>query len=246
MDYGAFEDGFSRTSLGAIHFKHHPGIGEKLIFLHGMGGTTLVWKRLMEQMPDSLGIYLIDLLGHGGSDAPDIDYTVSMQFQALREFIALQNNGESYVFGHSYGAWVAAYYASQPCASKGIILEDPPGMSEYLSEMASLPDFEQRRAEMLKEEIKENNNEMVIRSMIYDNFWEDELTTQMLSAITRRTLILWGSGDRLVPLKYGMVLNGKIKGSKLEIIPNAGHNPHYEQPENVAKLILDFIGFSKA
>ena len=103
-----FEDGFSYTSPGALHFKRHPGTKEKIIFIHSLGGKTRDWKRLMDFLPDDLDVYLIDLLGHGESDAPEMDYTIHAQFQAFREFIALQNNGDSYIFGHSYGGWVAA------------------------------------------------------------------------------------------------------------------------------------------
>ena len=125
MDYDKdFEDGFEYTSMGALHFMHHPGTKEKIIFLHGMGANTKVWSKLVQFLPDGLDVFLIDLLGHGKSDAPEMDYTVSNQFQALREFIAAQNNGNSFIFGHSYGGWIAAYYASQPYTCKGIILED--------------------------------------------------------------------------------------------------------------------------
>ncbi len=242
MDYDTFENGFSHTSLGAIHFKHHPGTKEKIIFIHGLGGTTLVWKRLMEYLPDNLDVFLIDLLGHGESDAPDIDYTVSVQFQALREFIALQNNGDSYICGHSYGGWVAAYYATQPCAYKGLILEDSPGLSELFNDLSASSEADKHKESVLRLELGEGNNEAVMRSIIYSNFDVDLLTTQALSEIKRRVLILWGSNDELIPVRYANLFKDKIKGSELKIIDGAGHIPHYDQPAKVASAILDFIG----
>jgi pimeloyl-ACP methyl ester carboxylesterase len=242
MDYDAFEDGFTYTSLGEIHFKHHPGTGEKLIFLHGLGGTTLVWKRLMGLLPGDLDIYLVDLLGHGQSAAPDVDYTVSVQFQALREFISLQNNGYSYIFGHSYGAWVAAYYASQPCTCKGLILEDSPGLKEIFDDIHTTGILESMQEQLLRVALEMGNKEEVMRSIIYANFDEDQLTTEVLSNIKQQTLILWGANDEMTPLKYGMILQSKIKGSQLEIIDGAGHDAHYEQPEKVRNAILKFIG----
>ncbi len=241
MDYEMFEDGFSHTSLGAIHFKHHPGTGEKLIFLHGLGGTTLVWKRLMEEMPDDLDIYLIDLLGHGESDAPDIDYTVSAQFQVLREFISLNNNGNSYLFGHSYGAWVAAYYATQPYTCNGLILEDSAGVKEEFEDAASSGTLDSSRAALMKAALEFGANEHVLRSILYSNYIEDALDRSMLSNIKQRTMLLWGANDSVVPLKYGMILNSEIKGSALEIINDAGHEPHYEKPKEVADAVSRFV-----
>ncbi|MDE1855880.1 MAG: hypothetical protein KGH49_01440, partial [Candidatus Micrarchaeota archaeon] len=72
MDYDTdFIDGFTASSLGMIHYKRHKADGKKFIFLHGIGGTTKVWSRLMQFMPDNLDISLVDLLGHGKSDAPE-------------------------------------------------------------------------------------------------------------------------------------------------------------------------------
>lgn len=248
MDYEMFEDGFSYTSLGAIHFKHHPGIGEKLIFLHGLGGTTLVWKRLMEQMPDDLDIYLIDLLGHGESDAPDIDYTVSAQFQALREFISLNNNGDSYIVGHSYGGWVAAYYATQPYTCKGLVLEDIAGLKDEQDEVRASGAVKAKVDEATRVAMEEGNKDYVIKSILSALYTETEeqLTTQSLSMIKSRTLVIWGAQDSVFPVKYGRALQDKIKGASLVVIENADHDVNYEQPETVAKAILGFIGRTTA
>src|ERR1700719_471209 len=136
MDYERdFEEGYEYTSLGTLHFRRHPGPKEKIIFLHGIGSNMRTYKRLMEFLPAELDIFLLDLLGHGESDAPQIDYTISSQFQALREFISLQNNGDSFIFGHSYGGWIAAYYASQATTCKGIILEDSAGAKPFFDDL---------------------------------------------------------------------------------------------------------------
>lgn len=187
-------------------------------------------------------MYLLDLLGHGESDAPDVDYTVSTQFQALREFISLQNSGDGYLFGHSYGAWVAAYYATQPYTCKGIILEDPPGLKEMFDDFHASGQVEKRKATLLKEAMMgSGNKEEVMKNLIESSFVEDHLTSELLAKINRRALILWGSNDPMIPVKYAQILQNEIKGSSLSIVENAGHIPHYEQPEKVAELLLNFI-----
>ncbi len=247
MDYDTFQDEYSYTSLGALHFKHHPADGEKLVFIHGFGASTLAWKKFMEFLPDNLDVYLVDLLGHGGSDSPDIDYTVSMQFQVLREFFSLRNSGDSYIFGHSYGGWVAAYYATQPYTCKGIILEDPAGLKEMFDKLHAAGRVEQEKERLFREAMKEaGNDEKVMKNMIDLSFEEDHLTTELLSKINRKTLIIWGSNDTMVPVEYAKVLQGHIRGSSLSIVQNAGHIPHYERPKEVADLLLKFIGYSRS
>lgn len=243
MDYDKdFEEGFEQTSLGAIHFRHHSGTKQKIIFLHGIGSSMRAWKKLMEYLPDDLDIFLLDLLGHGESDAPQIEYTIYAQFQALREFIALRNNGDSYLFGHSYGGWIAAYYAAQNASCKGIILEDCAGAKEF---------FEDIEKSGKKEEYNENllnlammvagNNEHVLRSIIDSSFKEDQLDAEMLSAISVPTMVIWGKEDKLLDLKYAEFFSNSIKGSTLQVIEGAGHDPHYEKAKEISELLVSFI-----
>ena len=54
------------------------------------------------------------------------------------------------------------------------------------------------------------------------------------------TLLLYGSRDTDTPARYGERFADLITHSRLEIV-DAGHHLHQEQPEQVAKLIKDFL-----
>jgi pimeloyl-ACP methyl ester carboxylesterase len=248
MDYQKdFEDGFAQTSMGALHFMHHPGEREKIIFLHGIGSSTRAWTKLVQYLPDDLDVFLIDLLGHGKSDAPtDIEYTVSNQFQALREFIALQNNGDSYIFGHSYGGWIAAYYASQS-TSKGIILEDAAGLKEYFDQVVQSGKMEEYKQNLLKSVMAvAGNKEHVFKSIIDSYFEEDQLTRELLVDIKARTKIIWGSNDSISDKSYAEIFLKEIKGSTLNIIEGAEHDAHYTHPKEVSDILLNFVNRTEA
>jgi pimeloyl-ACP methyl ester carboxylesterase len=55
------------------------------------------------------------------------------------------------------------------------------------------------------------------------------------------TLILCGEDDQLTPVKYSQFLQSLIKGSKLEVLPNAGHMVMMESPEVFNEKIRAFI-----
>jgi pimeloyl-ACP methyl ester carboxylesterase len=55
------------------------------------------------------------------------------------------------------------------------------------------------------------------------------------------TLILCGDDDQLTPVKYSQFLHSRIKGSKLEILPNAGHMVMIESPHASNEKIREFI-----
>jgi pimeloyl-ACP methyl ester carboxylesterase len=240
MLYNELADDYFKTSLGKIHCKQSEGGTEKVVFLHGFGASTRSFSRLVGQLPDNISIYLVDLLGHGDSDAPEIDYTLDKQIQVVREFISGKKLGGSYLFGHSYGGWIAAAIAQEAYGGKGIILEDAVGLKEYFDDV-NKGDVEDYKEEVLKESLLMNAREQVIRSTLESNLPSSYLTGKNLNKISTPTLIVWGSEDRIVDMKYAKLFNNYIKGSSLEIIQGADHTPHYLRANDVKMLLLRFI-----
>jgi pimeloyl-ACP methyl ester carboxylesterase len=54
-------------------------------------------------------------------------------------------------------------------------------------------------------------------------------------------LLIYAVNDRAVPLEYGDRYHKLIEGSRLEVIKDAGHFVHLDQPVTVAKLIKEFL-----
>ena len=64
-----------------------------------------------------------------------------------------------------------------------------------------------------------------------------------LEKYDRPTMVVWGTEDRFLPLRWGERLFAGIKGARrLERIPSTGHFVPEEKPEVLANLILDFLG----
>jgi pimeloyl-ACP methyl ester carboxylesterase len=55
------------------------------------------------------------------------------------------------------------------------------------------------------------------------------------------TLILCGEEDELTPVKYSQFLQNRIKGSKLEVLPHAGHMVMMESAKAFNERIEEFI-----
>jgi pimeloyl-ACP methyl ester carboxylesterase len=62
-----------------------------------------------------------------------------------------------------------------------------------------------------------------------------------LSSIQAPTLLLWGAEDTWVPLGAGEALHAAVPGSKLVVIPDAGHLPMEEQPELFNAELVQFL-----
>lgn len=98
---------------GSVNVWHRPaGAGvPTAVLIHGLSGTSRWWIRVIDDLPEDLGILAIDVRGRGGSvDAPPpFDLTT----MADDIGIALDHFGidRATVAGYSMGAWIAALFA---------------------------------------------------------------------------------------------------------------------------------------
>jgi pimeloyl-ACP methyl ester carboxylesterase len=70
--------------------------------------------------------------------------------------------------------------------------------------------------------------------------WETRYAPR-LSSVTAPTLLIWGRDDCFLPLSAGEALHRTIPGSRLVVIPDAGHLPMWERPDKVNRLITKFL-----
>ncbi len=54
-------------------------------------------------------------------------------------------------------------------------------------------------------------------------------------------LLIWGEGDRLLPLARARQALLKLPGARLEVIEGAGHAPQAERPEEFNRALEDFL-----
>jgi pimeloyl-ACP methyl ester carboxylesterase len=59
--------------------------------------------------------------------------------------------------------------------------------------------------------------------------------------IAAPTLIVWGDSDRIIAPDYAKEFAKRVAGARVQMINKAGHLPHLEQPEAVAKALLGFL-----
>jgi pimeloyl-ACP methyl ester carboxylesterase len=70
--------------------------------------------------------------------------------------------------------------------------------------------------------------------------WENDCAPR-LGSVRCPVQIIWGQQDRFVPLSAGQELHQAIPGSLLAVIPNTGHLPMWERPNEANRLILEFL-----
>lgn len=68
-----------------------------------------------------------------------------------------------------------------------------------------------------------------------------DATDRLYLAENLPTMILWGANDRIIPVAHGHAAAEEIPGARLEVLADAGHFPHRDDPDRVAELLLGFV-----
>jgi pimeloyl-ACP methyl ester carboxylesterase len=65
--------------------------------------------------------------------------------------------------------------------------------------------------------------------------------TTLLDSIRLPTLVVTSDNDHLIPKELSDLIATRIAGAKLVVMPGAGHIPFMEQPDEVVRIVLDFL-----
>ena len=62
-----------------------------------------------------------------------------------------------------------------------------------------------------------------------------------LGKMERQVMMFWGRNDTTVPFEHSNDLRAALPQVEFHIIENCGHIPHYEKPDEVNPILLDFL-----
>ncbi len=77
-----------------------------------------------------------------------------------------------------------------------------------------------------------------MRGGMLDSFEE---TYRRVGKLGKPALLFWGEQDRTVPYEHSAALRNALPGVKFCPVSHCGHIPHYEKPEIVNPLLLEFL-----
>lgn len=105
------------------------GEGEPLILLHGLGGHAEAYLKNILPLSERFHVYAIDLVGHGLTDKPALDYTIADFATHVTAFLDAIGASSAHVQGESLGGWIAAWLAiERPDRVRKLILNTTAGL----------------------------------------------------------------------------------------------------------------------
>jgi pimeloyl-ACP methyl ester carboxylesterase len=234
------------------------GAGQPLMFLHGAGGHT-GWMAFLDELASRFAVYAPEHPGFGQSDDPPwLDEIADLAYFHLDLLKAL-GLARVHLMGTSLGGWVAAEMAVRSTARiASLTLVGAVGITaggKPIPDIFRMPDAEnlrrfyadperaaRRLADLGNADIRvvAKNRATVARLAYRPRFYNPGLA-KWLHRIDVPTLLLWGAKDGLVPPEFGEAYRALIPGSRLVVLPEAGHAPFDEQKDAFLAAFRGFI-----
>ncbi len=233
------------------------GQGEPLVFLHG--GGIVEGVDFLVALTDRFHVDAPLLPGYGRSE-PNLALTCREAVaDHLRDVLDALGLGTVHLVGHSLGGWRAANFAARyPERVDRLVLASPFGLNvpdhPVFNMMAATP---AERREVLTydpsiwvgripngpdpdpafDEARAKEHQAMGR---FSPGPADAALPGILATITAETLVLWGEGDRLIPVAHAAEWVKLLPTATLRTFDGAGHLLFHERPEAV-EAIADFL-----
>eukprot|EP01080_Neovahlkampfia_damariscottae_P010197 gene10197-2616_t len=254
----------NNTKLNLIHIENE-NKDEVLFFVHGLGGRIEQFRFQINYFSKMYTIVGIDFVGHGSS-YKDFEnssrYETDLILSDFKQIYLKYKSKKNYIIGHSFGSCITMLLSQQddvkmsisklillgssselPSGTKSIYWQLPTfflnltrpilsyffsGSSYHINTDSKIIEYEKSKTDL--------NSLFIFSSVLLGMKWPDK---NEISNIKQPTLILIGETDGI--MKNGNELNTLIKNSKQVIISNSSHNLMLEQPDEINKLIDDFL-----
>jgi pimeloyl-ACP methyl ester carboxylesterase len=238
------------------------GSGRPALVLHGIEGPE-GWLDFHDRVASSAEVIAPSHPGFGHSERPGWLESITSMARFYEWFLRDAGLDQVDLIGFGVGGWIAAEMATM-CShnithlvlvdaagihpEKGEILDvfirpwreviqggvfDAPNAAEFqrIYEAEPIADFGGSR---------EAGRSMSMR-MCYRPYMHSPSLAPLLRGVQTPTLIVWGAEDRIIPRECSELYQAAIPNSRLQLIDDCGHFPHYEKPQELAEKVLQFI-----
>jgi len=253
---------------------HIVKIGEgknKLVFLHGWGGSTDSFFQLaldLEKKLKDFEFILIDFPGFGKTDFPDKKGWNTFEYAnwtyGVLEKVFPESKKENFkninFYIHSFGGRVLIRLLTKHSEITGkIILTGSAGVKWDLTIKQKIS---MKLGKILKPFEKKLPNKLKkIKSIIVSKIFgardwdavhphlkptlqktvEEKDFREDLKNIQNKALIIWGEKDSITPLKSGQVFAKNLPNNKFVTLKTGKHGIHYTHKDKIIKEVVKFL-----
>jgi pimeloyl-ACP methyl ester carboxylesterase len=259
--------GLQTATVDGINIAYQrAGSGPTLVLLHGFICDSRAWDPQIEDLSRDFDVIAWDAPGCGQSDDAGEHFSMTQNADCLAGLLTALEVGPAHIGGLSWGGTCALeFYRRHPQRVRSLILADAyAGWTGSLGREAA----EQRLARCLRESelpaadwipqwVPDAFSSGASKSLLdeYAGIMSDfhpvgframsrnvaSDFNEVLGTIEAPTLLIWGDEDKRSPVSCGEDMRKRIPGSRLLVVPGAGHVSNFEQPEAFNAAIREFL-----
>jgi pimeloyl-ACP methyl ester carboxylesterase len=243
------------------------GAGHPIVLLHGAGmaGGADDWRPALDPLSAHFRVLAPDFIGWPPGDTRDNLDAFPYLTDFVREFQDAMELRSSHIVGATMGGWIAGLFAYEsPNRVDKLVMTGNPGFhgapNERLANVQMPTEEQIRRAlERVATSLSEAEREALIQEKVhkvqgpgYTEAHARMMKTmadptnrarfnliRRLPHITAPTLFLLGRHDPSSEMADR--LQSLVPGSRMRIIEEGGHQVHYENTEEFAKNVVEFL-----
>jgi long-chain acyl-CoA synthetase len=234
--------GVSGASLSVVDLWPE-GAKQTLMFVHGYAGCLETWEYQINHFARNYRIVAPDLRGHGQSDAPYTEYTMSEIVADLQSIVVDLELPEKFILvGHSFGGSICVEYANAY-----------PGRLEKLVLISTAGEYPLPRAINLLYRIPATffrpfwkyrprwNAEIHVMKRMMANSMHDWRGWPLLRSISMPCLVVTGEHDSYFPRYVFDEVGKMVPNAEIYNVGSARHKVQLERHQAVNRVIERFI-----
>jgi pimeloyl-ACP methyl ester carboxylesterase len=237
--------------IGDVHtWYDEQGEGDPLVLLHGGLVSNETWGAQIPEFAARYRVLAPERRGHGRT--PHVDGPLSYDDMAADTigFIEKVAGGPAHIVGWSDGGIIGLLVAiSRPDLVRKLVAiganYDTAGVSQEVQDamFASHDADEMAMLRQMHEAVAPGGPDSW--KVLFDKFTimaktQPHITPEELGRISAPTLVLTGDDD-LMTLEHTATLFRAIPGAQLAVVPGASHAVAMEKPDEVNRIVLDFL-----
>lgn len=235
-------------------FQHHyedEGTGEALVMIHGASSSSHTLKHNFEDLSSRFRVIAPDVRGLGKSEhvkeALPVDWISDLE--ALLNHLGIS---KAHVYGVSFGARLALRFAiDHPSRVSSLILDAAVVLMEGGGDTRLNANFDvskmpQERKDNYRLIHGEDWEDVVLNYLNWRNnpAFQDQLNLrEFLPKVDIPTLVVRGDTPEPVhPLAHSVEIRETLPNARLAIVPNKVSSLNGSDPEEMRRLLKDFVG----
>lgn len=244
-----------------------PSEGEPWLLLHGLASSALAWRDVALDLRPKARVLVPEMSTWSGfrrHDDPSLGMTLEQGTALVETLVEDVFGGRPVTLGGmSLGGWIAVRIAlDHPRLARRLLLVDAAGWRDQdWQRVERLVRLDTRRdlddlydaifadtpwtLRLVREAFFHAYRSQGVGATLEAIGEEDAYDARDLARLELPVGLVWGARDGLFPPAVGRAMARALPRSRLRLLEDCGHNPHWERPRELVRAVRELDAWSR-